>query len=286
MRVSIYNLHSMCENNTLFLSRAWRYFQLNGHSVNAGDGVDLVFVGGCVVTDAMRGRCENNILNLMSRIKNVRIVIFGCLAAFRESLKTAAGGDAGRLFFISHRDSGELDDLIHARFLFETVRTSRLRDHIPYQPCMGPEDDYVHISQGCVNDCSYCTIRTAKGSVLSRTPESIGNEVRDLFERGVRTVTLLADDCGSYGIDRGSDFAGLLTRLCAVSPELRYKIYTIIPSLFLHQAARLEPFFAAHRVPYVCLPMQSASPRILDLMNRRYNLRDVADAVRDRKSVV
>ena len=53
----------MCENNTLFLSRAWRYFLVNGHTVVDGMGeVDLVFVGGCAVTDAMRRRCEGMIL--------------------------------------------------------------------------------------------------------------------------------------------------------------------------------------------------------------------------------
>jgi len=279
MRVSIYNLHGMCENNTLFLSRALRYFQLNGHSVNAGDGVDLVFIGGCAVTDAMRSRCENTVLNLMAQIKHAKIVIFGCLAAFPESLKTATGKDIDRLRMISYRDSRELDEMIQARISFETVRTSRLRGHIPYQPCMGHEDYYVHISLGCVNNCSYCNIKKAKGSVLSRTPESIEDEVRDLYKRGIRTVTLLADDCGSYGLDRGDDFTGLLTRLCAVSPELRYKIFTIFPSLFLRQAAQLEPFFTMHRVPYICLPVQSATPRILDLMNRRYEPVDLVGAI-------
>jgi tRNA A37 methylthiotransferase MiaB len=279
MRISIYNLHNMCENNTLFLSRAWRYFNLNGHSVNAGDGVDLAFIGGCAVTDTMRSRCEKTVLNLMQMIPQARIVIFGCLASFPEGFKKATGKDIDRLYLISYRDSRELDKLVHARIPFEVVHASRLRGHVPYQPCMGPEDCYVHISLGCVNDCSYCNIKIAKGSVQSRTPESIEDEVRDLYDRGIRMVTLLADDCGSYGLDRGADFPGLLARLNAVLPEMRYKIFTIFPALFLRQAAQLEPHFAARRVPYVCLPVQSAAPRILNLMNRRYDPDELAEAV-------
>ena len=66
MIISIYNLHNMCENNTLFLSKAWRYFHLNGHTVTDGrDKVDMVFIGGCAVTDLMRSRCEETILKSM-----------------------------------------------------------------------------------------------------------------------------------------------------------------------------------------------------------------------------
>lgn len=215
----------------------------------------------------------------MRQFTHARIVIFGCLAAFPDDLKMAADKDSDRLHLIPYRDSRKLDEMVQARIPFESVRTSRLRGHMPYQPRMGPEDCYVHISLGCVNDCSYCNIKKAKGSVLSRAPESIEDEVRELHGLGIRTVTLLADDCGSYGVDLGYDFAGLLTRLCALSPELRYKIFTIFPTLFLRQAAELEPLFAAHRVPYICLPVQSAAPRILDLMNRRYDPGDLADAV-------
>jgi len=67
MRISIYNLHNMCENNTLFLSRAWRYFLLNGHTVtDARNEADLAFIGGCAVTDLMRSRCEETILKSMA----------------------------------------------------------------------------------------------------------------------------------------------------------------------------------------------------------------------------
>ncbi|PKN19516.1 MAG: hypothetical protein CVU71_08415 [Deltaproteobacteria bacterium HGW-Deltaproteobacteria-6] len=280
MRISIYNLHNMCENNTLFLSRARKYFEQNGHTVMDGsDDADLVFIGGCAVTDAMRGRCEGAILKYRRKHAQAHIVVFGCLAAFPEGLQSVAGKDADRFHIISYRASRELDKLIQAWIPFDAVNVSRLIGHVPYQPEIGPDDCYVLIAQGCVNDCSYCNIKKAKGNVLSRSPESIEGEVRDLYGRGIRTVTLLADDCGSYGQDCGSDLPALMTRLCGVAPDLRYKLFTVFPSLFLQQAIPLESLFAERRVPYLCLPVQSAAPRILGLMNRHYDPDGLAKAI-------
>ncbi len=280
MNVRIENLHRGCENNALFLSRARRYFELNGHRVvgDAGEA-DLVLVGACVVTDQMRRRCEAAVAEGLRRHPRASFVVFGCLAAFPEDLRVSLGSDAGWIRFIPYRASVELDALVGARVPFEAVHISRLDGHRPYQPRMGPEDHYLLIAQGCVNDCSYCSIRLAKGSVRSRPAGEIENQARTLYGQGVRTVTLLADDCGSWGLDRGTDLPELVGRICDVAPDLRVKLYTVFPALFLRYAERLEPFFAARRIPYVCLPVQSASPRILGLMNRRYDPGELAEAV-------
>ncbi len=280
MRIGIINLHNLCENNTFFLSRAWRYFQLNGHTVTDGRGsIDLAFIGGCAVTDMMRHRCENTILSLMQQLREVRFVIFGCLAAFPDSLKSTLGRDAERAYIIPYRASRELDEVIRARIPYDKVTVNRLEGHVPYQPCMGPNDAYVLISQGCVNHCSYCNIKKVKGHVLSRPEEVIEDEVRDLYGHGIRTVTLLADDCGSYGLDQNSDLATLMNRLSRSTPDMRFKFYTVFPSLFLRQVKQLESLFTKGRIPYVCLPVQSAAPRVLLLMNRPYDPDGLADAV-------
>jgi tRNA A37 methylthiotransferase MiaB len=280
MRISIVNLHNMCENNTFFLSKARRYFQLNGHTVTDARGeVDLVFIGGCAVTDVMRGRCEKTILKIKQQLDQARLVLFGCLAAFPEGLRSVIGLEDERFHIIPYQASHELDELIQARIPYETVSVSQLQGHVPYQPRMGPDDSYVLIAQGCVNNCSYCNIKKVKGNVLSRPEEAIEGEVLDLHNGGIRTVTLLADDCGSYGSDRNTNLAKLVTRLSRTVPDMRYKLYTVFPSLFLQQAATLEPLFSERRVPYVCLPVQSAARRVLGLMNRRYDPNHLAGAI-------
>lgn len=270
----------MCENNTFFLSRAWRYFQLNGHTVtDLWEDIDLVFVGGCAVTDLMRLRCEQAIIRSMQQFKETHFVIFGCLAAFPEGFRSMERREADRLHIIPYQATHELDKLIKARIPYDTVNVSQLKGHVPYQPCIGQDDFYVMIAQGCINNCSYCNIKKAKGRIRSRGEKEVEIDVRNLYGLGVRTITLLADDCGSYGFDCGSSLPVLLARLSRVAPDLRYKLYTIFPFLFLQYAEELEPFFARRRIPYVCLPAQSAAPRILELMNRRYNPDHLADII-------
>ena len=283
MRIAIFNLHRLCEHNTLFLSRAERYFVLNGHQVSDGaqdpGQPDMVLVGGCAVTDAMRGRCEGAVSSITQRWPGARIVVFGCLAAFPEGMP-ATGASRAPIALIPFKASRRLDALIGAECPFETVRINRLAGHVPYQPCMGPDDCYVLIAQGCVNDCSYCNIKKAKGAVISRPVGDIEDEVGRLYRQGIRTVTLLADDCGSFGLDLQADLPLLLDRLCRAAPAMCFKIYTMFPALFLRQLPSLEPFFAQGRIAYLCLPVQSASPRVLDLMNRRYDPGRLAQAIR------
>jgi len=281
MRIAIVNLHDMCENNTFFLSKVRRYFQLNGHTVtDAGSDVDLVFIGGCAVTDVMRGRCEKTILRIMQQLGQASFVIFGCLAAFPDELRALLGREGERLRIIPYQSSHKLDELIQARIPYDTVSVNQLTGHVPYQPRMGPGDSYVLIAQGCVNACSYCNIKKVKGNVVSRPEEEIEGEVKGLYRAGMRTVTLLADDCGSYGRDLGSDLPTLLVRLCRAAPDMRFKLYTVFPFLFLRYAEQLEPLFAEHRVPYACLPVQSAARRVLSLMNRPYDPDRLAGAIK------
>lgn len=280
MKIGIWNLHKMCENNTLFLSRAWHYFQLNGHTVVFDDvEADLVFVGGCVVTDAMRNRCEEKILSGIQSSGVSQYVVFGCLAAFPETLHSFAVCYPDRLHIIPYSASNRLDELIRARIPFDSVRANRLIGHISYQPRVGSEDSFVLISQGCIHDCSYCNIKKVKGKIRSRGEEEIKSEVLALHRSGIRTVTLLADDCGSYGFDQGTDLPSLIGNLSRAAPDVSYKLYTVFPSLFLECAARLEPFFKRHCLTYVCLPMQSASGRILSLMNRHYDPESIAETL-------
>lgn len=280
MRVKIENLHNMCENNTHSLTRVRNYFLVNGHTVSDADSAaDMVFVGGCTVTDLMRVRCVQNIVKMMREQPEAQFVVFGCLSAFPEELRTMAASELKRLHIVTYQECHELDRLIGARIPFQAVSANLLHGHVPYQHRIGPSDSYVLIAQGCGNDCSYCNIKKAKGYVASRSIEVIEEEVRELCRNGVNVITLLGDDCGSYGLDIGTDLPALLNRLASISPALKFKLFTIFPSLYLQYASQLEPFFASHRIPYVCLPVQSAAPRILELMNRSYDPDLLADAI-------
>ena len=129
---------------------------------------------------------------------------------------------------------------------------------------------YVKIAEGCDNRCSYCAIPLIRGGYRSRTLESIEEECRALVADGAKELILIAQDTSRYGIDLYGEYslATLLERLCRIDGlhwlRVLYCYPDSITDQLLEVMAREEKI-----VPYIDLPLQHASGRILKAMNRR-----------------
>lgn len=134
---------------------------------------------------------------------------------------------------------------------------------------------FVSIMRGCDNMCSFCVVPFTRGRERSRDPYSIEAEVRDLFEKGYREVTLLGQNVDSYDWEApdGSeriDFAQLLVRTAMVSDQMRVRFSTSHPKDITDEV--LYAMRDYHNIcKYIHLPVQSGSSRILSLMNRTYD---------------
>jgi ribosomal protein S12 methylthiotransferase len=144
---------------------------------------------------------------------------------------------------------------------------------------------YVKIAEGCDNRCAYCTIPSIRGRLRSRPPGSIVAEVEDLAGSGVREVSLIAQDTTAYGTDlaRTAGLPALLRRLASTDvPWIR-----LLYSHPAHVSGELLSVIAEeeHVVPYVDLPIQHVTDRILRAMGRGIDgegVRSVLALVRDR----
>lgn len=129
---------------------------------------------------------------------------------------------------------------------------------------------YVKIAEGCDNRCSYCAIPLIRGGYRSRTMESIEEECRDLVKNGAKELILIAQDTSRYGIDLYGKYslAALMEQLCKIDGlhwlRVLYCYPDSITDELLELMAREEKI-----VPYIDLPLQHASGRILKAMNRR-----------------
>lgn len=142
---------------------------------------------------------------------------------------------------------------------------------------------YVKIAEGCANHCSYCTIPSIRGRLRSRTPDSVVNEVRSLVAGGVVEINLVAQDTTAYGTDIASDvtLAGLIASVDGTGARWVRILYThpdhITEELLLTMAA------SSSVVPYLDVPIQHVSNRILSAMGRRTDgdgIRRLLDRVR------
>lgn len=134
---------------------------------------------------------------------------------------------------------------------------------------------YVKISDGCDRYCSFCAIPYIRGRYASRPAESILAEVRELVAGGVREIVLIGQDTGVWGRDlapepgQPADLAQLLVAVArAVRPE-----HVWIRVLYLQPEGMTDELIAAIRdtpevLPYIDIPIQHCSARLLKLMNR------------------
>ena len=131
---------------------------------------------------------------------------------------------------------------------------------------------WVNIQYGCDKFCSYCIVPYTRGKQRSRLPEDIVNEVEQLAGMGYREVTLLGQNVNAYGKDLNIDYtmADLLEEVARIGID-RVRFVTSHPWDFSDDMIEVIAKYD-NIMPYIHLPIQSGSDRILKKMNRRYTI--------------
>ena len=135
---------------------------------------------------------------------------------------------------------------------------------------------YLKISEGCNHRCSFCIIPSMRGDLVSRPVDEVLREAEKLVAGGVKELLVISQDTSAYGVDigyaecewRGRPWRTRMTALCEGLAELGawVRLHYVYP--YPHVDA-LMPLMAAGRLlPYLDIPLQHASPRILKLMKR------------------
>ena len=168
-----------------------------------------------------------------------------------------------------------------------TARVEPLAEYLlPPRPRLDARNlkGFVTIIRGCNKACASCIVRTTRGPEVSRTPDEIVGEVQELVARGAREVTLLGQNVNSYGAD-GVDFIELLARCGAVPGSWRLRFTTSHPRDMspevVWRMSRVERL-----APWLHLPVQSGSPRVLADMRRDYSLEHYLEVVRAARDAV
>ncbi len=274
--IFLVDLSKRCEPSAHLFTRAVRFFLVNGYGLAKDiEASEIILVNTCCVTQDKIATSKAGLEFARANGKGKRIVLFGCMASL-----PLPELDRENLFCVGPKNLDDLD--IH--FPHETSIQCISAPQLPpalYEPGQGLAcgDYFVLIAQGCSNRCSYCNIKRAKGEVRSEPAETIFREVKTGLAQGVREFTLLADDCASYGLDRGEDLTQLMEGLLAAWPGFSLKLGYVYPQFVLTHFDRLMAVFRTGRIRYVNIPVQSGSQRILDLMNRRYSAEAVMKAV-------
>jgi tRNA-2-methylthio-N6-dimethylallyladenosine synthase len=144
-------------------------------------------------------------------------------------------------------------------------------DHLPGRKSTGRPTAFLTVQEGCDKFCAFCVVPYTRGAEVSRPVDRILTEARNLVERGVRDITLLGQNVNAYhGAGDGQWGLARLIRTLAEIPGLDRIRYTTS-----HPNDMEDDLIAAHGdlpqlMPYLHLPVQSGSDRILKAMNRKH----------------
>jgi ribosomal protein S12 methylthiotransferase len=260
--------------------------------VSEPEQADVLVVNTCAFIDQAKQESVDAILELAQlkgRGRPRRLVVTGCLAQrYDAELREEIPEIDATL------GTGQVDQIVTAVEDGPTRASdaagsppSWLYDHtLPRVLSTPPYLAYVKISEGCDYLCSFCVIPQLRGRHRSRPVDDIVAEVRGLAERGVREVVLVAQDSTRYGRDLGlkDGLAELLRQLDSIDPvhwiRVMYAYPETMSDVVLRAMAEGEKV-----VKYVDMPLQHASPRLLERMRRptgRGHLLGLVERVRDR----
>lgn len=127
---------------------------------------------------------------------------------------------------------------------------------------------YVPIMTGCNNFCAYCAVPYTRGREISRSPEEIIREVKNLLEKGYKEITLLGQNVNSYKSGK-ADFPALLKKIANLPGKFWLRFLTSHPKDLSDQLIKV--IAKSDKIcKYLHLPVQTGNNAVLKRMNRKY----------------
>jgi len=130
----------------------------------------------------------------------------------------------------------------------------------------------LRISQGCPKKCTYCIHPKIFDGVYSKAVEECIREFKKGLKEGYRYFRIEASDTGSYGLDIGSNLPALLDKITQIKGDYVIVLNNLNPDWLIRYIDDLKKIIKRKKISNIVVPIQSASPRILKLMKRKYDI--------------
>jgi len=233
-------------------------------------GADLVVVNTCGFIDAAVDESLDAIGEALR--ENGKVIVTGCLGAKQGVVQAAHP----RVLAVTgpHDTAG----------VMRAVHEHLPKPHDPYTDLVPPQGvrltpshyAYLKISEGCNHRCSFCIIPSMRGGLESRDVGEVMQEAENLVKAGVKELLVISQDTSAYGVDlkyrtgfwKGRPVKARMTELCRALGELGVwvRLHYVYP--YPHVDEVIPLMTEGKVLPYLDVPFQHASPRILELMKR------------------
>ncbi|MCA6060830.1 30S ribosomal protein S12 methylthiotransferase RimO [Thalassolituus sp. ST750PaO-4] len=250
--------------------------KMDGYDVvNSYDNADVVVVNTCGFIDAAKQESLDAIREAMT--ENGKVIVTGCMGKGKDA-ETIKELNPGILAVTGPQAYEEVMTAVH-----EWVPPVA-QEHNPYIDLVPPQGvkltprhySYLKISEGCNHSCTFCIIPDMRGKHVSRPIGDVLDEAKRLVAAGTRELLVISQDTSAYGVDLkyrtgfwdGKPVKTKLYDLCKELGELGawVRLHYVYPYPSVDD---IMPLMAEGKIlPYLDIPFQHASPRILKLMKR------------------
>ena len=262
-----------CPKALVDSERILTQLRIDGYEiVSSYEAANVVVVNTCGFIDSAKEESLSAIGEAVAA--NGRVIVTGCLGAHEQKILDVHPG------VLSVSGPQQYEQVVAA--VHEHAPIDRAHD--PYLDLVPPQGikltprhyAYLKIAEGCNHKCSFCIIPSMRGRLSSRAVGEILDEAERLVAAGVKELLIIAQDTSAYGADvrfrsgfwHGRPIKGNLAGLCEALGQLGVwiRLHYVYP--YPHVDA-IVPLMAEGRIlPYLDVPFQHASPRVLKAMRR------------------
>ena len=250
-------------------------------------GADLVIVNTCGFIDAAVEESLDAIGEALA--ENGKVVVTGCLGFKKDLIRKA---HPSVLAITGPHDTPGVMKAVHAHL---PKPHDPFTDLVPPQGIKLTPDHYAYlkISEGCNHRCAFCIIPSMRGDLVSRPIGDVMKEAENLVKAGVKELLVISQDTSAYGVDvkyrtgfhGGKPLKTNFFNLCKSLGELGVwvRLHYVYP--YPHVDGAIPLMADGKILPYLDIPFQHASPRILKLMKRPAAAEKVLARIREWRKV-
>ena len=250
-------------------------------------GADVVLVNTCGFLDSAKEESLGAIGEAIA--ENGRVIVTGCLGKEAEMIRARFPE------VLAITGAAQYEDVVGAVHVAAPIPPSAYLNLVPDAGLkLTPRHySYLKISEGCNHRCAFCIIPSLRGDLVSRRPDAILREAEKLDAAGTKELLVISQDTSAYGLDlkhaswpwKGGEVRAHMTDLARELGKLGawVRLHYVYP--YPH-VDRVIPLMAEGLVlPYLDIPFQHASPKVLKAMKRPANEARVLERIRSWRDI-
>jgi len=279
-----------CPKALVDSERILTQLRLDGYDiVPSYQDADVVVVNTCGFIDSAKQESLDAIGEALK--ENGKVIVTGCMGVEAEKIRSAHPQ------VLSVTGPHAYEEVVGA-----------VHQHVPHAPVHNPYVDlvppqgikltprhyaYLKISEGCNHRCSFCIIPSMRGDLVSRPIGDVMGEAERLVKSGVRELLVISQDTSAYGVDlkyrtgfwNGQPIKTRMQELCEALGDMGVwvRLHYVYP--YPH-VDNVIPLMAEGKIlPYLDIPFQHASPRVLQLMKRPAHQEKTLERIKNWRSI-